>query len=354
MELDKAKITERLLTRLFISGNKDCWIYVGENGKTRRYPRLFLDGKYYRVAALILWICGFTDEPVDCMTGYSAISKRSDLLCHTCDNGKNGCVRPSHIFCGTQRENMQDCLEKGRNPFAARNLCVNGHNLNDPLIGRRYKGKPNQRHCLECKRESDRRLNQRSPEKYKGPLLLKMAITKEDIQKAFEATGGNQREALKILGISDSNLNLKSKRFRLKLSWIRPGREPYKHTITHCQRGHPFNRDNTYNYSNGRRGCKTCLRMWRQKRDQPRILARQRWNEIAAEAIPLALVIGGGNNTRACEAVGLSRTTFERKRRELNIQPAVNVRLNEAVARLKELRKEILNCQVEWRKLASA
>ena len=34
------------------------------------------------------------------------------LVCHTCDNP--GCINPNHLFQGTQLENMQDCIAKGR------------------------------------------------------------------------------------------------------------------------------------------------------------------------------------------------------------------------------------------------
>ena len=66
---------------------------------------------------------------------------------HRCDNPV--CVRPSHLFEGTQQDNIQDCIDKGRfhggKIYAT--VCKRGHDLTDAYM---HQGK---RHCRICRRD---------------------------------------------------------------------------------------------------------------------------------------------------------------------------------------------------------
>src|ERR1700734_1778709 len=91
---------------------KTCWIWTGSRFKNG-YGRFWLDGKKrlaHRVAAHI-W------------KGFDLTSSLDQL--HHCDNPP--CVRPGHLFSGTQKDNSVDSLRKGRHHLAKRTHCKNGH-----------------------------------------------------------------------------------------------------------------------------------------------------------------------------------------------------------------------------------
>lgn len=80
-----------------------CWIWLGPC--RGRYGALYLSGKKISAhrAAWILF--------------RGPIPEGLDVL-HKCDNRL--CVKPSHLFLGTDIDNMQDCVRKGRIAFGIR------------------------------------------------------------------------------------------------------------------------------------------------------------------------------------------------------------------------------------------
>jgi HNH endonuclease len=80
------------------SQHKGCWLW-GSYCQSSGYGQIRIEGKRI-LAHRLSWILHFGDIP------------EGLLVCHTCDVRR--CVNPEHLYLGTQKENMQDCLKKGR------------------------------------------------------------------------------------------------------------------------------------------------------------------------------------------------------------------------------------------------
>lgn len=90
-----------------------CWVWIGASIPPWGYGELacIRDGKRKPVYAHILaWEFAFGPVP--------------EGLCvlHRCDNPP--CVRPSHLFLGTQKDNNADCVSKGRVGSRVRKLSL--------------------------------------------------------------------------------------------------------------------------------------------------------------------------------------------------------------------------------------
>lgn len=103
MTLDQAK---QVFWDMVIKQDSGCWEWTGRI-KPRGYGAISIDGKEY-LAHRAAWIItnGFIPK------GF--------YVCHHCDNRK--CINPDHLFIGTQRDNVQDCISKGRFDYTLNNL----------------------------------------------------------------------------------------------------------------------------------------------------------------------------------------------------------------------------------------
>lgn len=79
-----------------------CWVWIGSLFSGSKYGQVKYNGKTRQVHR-VSWQINFGEIP------------EGLCVCHHCDNPP--CVRPDHLFLGTNYHNTMDSVRKGRNYF---------------------------------------------------------------------------------------------------------------------------------------------------------------------------------------------------------------------------------------------
>lgn len=98
MARPRRKVLDRFLSKIQINPEPGCWDWVG-NKHRKGYGFMKID-KVNRMAHRISFELFRGKIPAGL------------LVCHSCDNPS--CVNPHHLFIGTNTDNMNDMIAKGR------------------------------------------------------------------------------------------------------------------------------------------------------------------------------------------------------------------------------------------------
>jgi predicted XRE-type DNA-binding protein len=95
-------LEQRFWAKVDKRGPDDCWEWTGSRMKRYAHGQIRIDGKAELVHR-VSWILTHGEIPAGL------------CVCHRCDNPP--CCNPRHLFLGTQKDNWDDCIAKGRAVF---------------------------------------------------------------------------------------------------------------------------------------------------------------------------------------------------------------------------------------------
>ena len=94
----KGRFTKEFIKDRVSNNENDCWIWNGSKHR-QGYGHIRYNGKT-ALAHRVSWMI------------YNGGISEGIKVCHYCD--EPSCVNPEHLFLGTQLDNVEDCIKKGR------------------------------------------------------------------------------------------------------------------------------------------------------------------------------------------------------------------------------------------------
>lgn len=108
--------------------------------------------------------------------GLSKLPPPTTLVCHHCDNRR--CVNPSHLFTGTNADNVADMVRKNRGVNQKKTHCPRGHPYSpENTYTLHLKNGSFGRHCRTC-------CILRSRSRYKRPGHRTVRLIRRDLEAA--------------------------------------------------------------------------------------------------------------------------------------------------------------------------
>lgn len=232
----RKSVSERFWEKVDKSG--ECWVWTASTHHQWGYGHFKFRGKVAQ-AHRVSW--EMHNGPIP----------EGLLVCHRCDNPP--CIRPAHLFLGTDADNATDMVAKRRHYRGTHNVlkthCPQGHEYTPENTRVRHDPRGwTMRFCKECSRIGVRAAYRKYKEKRSAKAKLRTAATRARDPEAFRARG---REYMRA-----SRARRKAVREAAGIAPA-PRRYPLRER-THCAAGHEYTAENTRVY-HGKRVCRACM-----------------------------------------------------------------------------------------------